>query len=168
MNYTRFIVLTLCSTLLSCASIDKTDPLLDINLIVPGKTAEGYNIGDTINDTGGDRNVISTGSINDITQIELFENLRFDSIIVKKNSAVLFLKSNTIMAIAGLKIERRITFDAVMLSQGSDNFILKYGSSGLETIRRNNHKVHIYKESGIAIFDDNSDDFIDMYLIFSK
>lgn len=168
MNYARVLFITLYCTLLSCASIDNSGSQSDINLVMPGKTAEGYSIGDMIKDNETDASVITTGSINDITKIEAFQNLSFDSFIVKKNSAILFLKNNTIIAIAGIKIERRITPDAVMLSDGSDNFILKYGTPGLETMRIGNHKVHIYKESGIAIFDDNSDDFIDMYLVFGK
>ena len=168
MKYGRILSITLCGTLLSCASINIPDSQSDINLIVPGKTAEGYSIGSPMKDPELDSSVIPAGSIKDITKIENFKNLFFDSIIVKRNSAILFLKNKTIIAIAGLKIERRITSDAVMLSKGSDNFILKYGTPYLETIRLGNHKVHIYKESGIAIFDDNSDDIIDMYLVFRK
>lgn len=168
MNYTRLILIVLCGILLSCASFENSYPQPDINLIVPGKTAEGYSLGSTIKDVEIAEGIISTGSIKDITKIESFQDLLFDSIIIKRDSAVLFLKNKTIIAIAGLKIERRTTTDAVLLSNGSDNFVQKYGTDELETIRIGKHKVHIYKKSGIAIFDDNSDDLIDMYLVFGN
>lgn len=168
MNNPRLILIVLCGTLLSCASFENSYPQPDINLIVPGKTSEGYSIGLTMKDAEIAEGMISTGSLKDITKIESFQDLFFDSIIIKRNSAILFLKNKSIIAIAGLKIERRTTADAVLLSHGSDNFVQKYGTDERETIRIGQHKVHIYKKSGIAIFDDNSDDFIDMYLVFGN
>jgi hypothetical protein len=158
----------LCAIQLSCVSSGITGSSRDSNLIIPGKTAEGYSIGDTIQ-IGEETSVISApGNIKEILNMETFGSLNFDSIIYKKDSAILFIENKTIIAIAGLKSERRITSDAVKLSAGTGKFVQNYGTSGLETFTTSNHTVYIYKTSGIAVFDDNSDDIINMYLIFQK
>jgi hypothetical protein len=168
MNFIKLITALLCLIQIACASSGEIDSSPDINLIVSGKSAEGYIIGGQI-ETNDAINIISVpGNINDIVRIEAFHNLSFDSIIYKQARAILFIDNKTIIAIIGLKSERRITSDAVKLSDGIENFIENYGVSGLETFTVNNNKAYIYKDSGIALFDDNSDDTIDMYLIFRK
>ena len=109
-----------------------------------------------------------TGSIANILSLSCFSDLKFDSLVYNKDSSVVFLNNGIITAIAGLKMERRVTSDAVLLSKGVDNFILNYGNKGLNTINKGNHRVYIYRNLGIAIFNDNNDDIIDMYLIFKK
>ena len=52
------------------------------------------------------------------------------------------------------------------LTDGADSFIMNYGNSGLNIVNKDGHRIYIYRKMGIAIFDDNSDDSIDMYLIF--
>jgi len=165
-NSKAFISILLVVLHLSCASVDKTNPSSDINLIVPGNAAEGFIIGETFENTNSDLYTIKDGNLKDITGVEYFTKFQFDSIFRKKESTVLFIKNKTIIAITGMKTERRITDDAVLLSKGVDNLILSYGNSGLSVITRNKHRLYIYKESGLALFDDNSDDTIDMFLVF--
>ena len=153
--------------ILSCVSAGSNNNGIDRNLIIPGKSAEGYNIGNTFKNN---TDIIFTGKeteIGNIFELEVFSNLKFDSYIYIKDSAVIFLNKGIITAIAGLKTERRVTSDAVLLSKGIDNFILNYGNSGLRTISKNGHKVYIYNELGIALFNDNSNN-IDLYLVFRK
>ncbi len=166
MNCKELIPILFSALCLSCSSAEKSSLSPDINLIVPGKAAEGYFIGETIENNELNQYRIINGTLKDITDIEYFSKFQFDSIIRKKESTVLFLKNKTITAIAGIKIERRITDDAVLLSKGVDNLIMNYGNSGLSVITAKKHRLYIYKESGLAIFDDNSDDTIDMFLIF--
>jgi hypothetical protein len=168
MNSIKLIATILSLILVACASSGEIDYHHDINLIVPGRSAEGYSVGLQI-EINNEKNIISaSGIINDIAKVEAFHNLSFDSIIYKQDRAILFIDNKTIIAIIGMKSERRITSDAVKLSDGIENFIENYGASGLETFTVNNNKAYIYKDSGIALFDDNSDDTIDMYLIFRK
>ncbi len=168
MIFRKLITAILCSIQISCVSPGLTGSSPDINLIIPGKSAEGYNIGNPIQ-IKDEINIISAhGNIKDIMKIEALNYINFDSILYKQDSVILFIENKTIIAIAGLKPERRITSDAVKLSAGTGNFIQNYGTSGLETFSINNHKVHIYKTSGIAVFDDNNDEIINMYLVFRK
>ncbi len=164
----KTILILSLSFYLSCSSSTKNISSIDVNLIVPGKTAEGYNIGDRIEDNELIQYDNEKKSIGDILEIEAFKYLTFDSIIYKDDSSVIFIKDGVINAIAGLKIERRVTSDAVLLSRGIDNFILNYGNKGLLTSSSGNHKVYYYKELGIAVFNDDSDGSINMYLIFNK
>jgi len=151
----------------SCTSVRMNSSLKDINLIVPKKSAEGYTLGEEIT---ADISIIDLNEIEDIGDImgtDCFSEIKFDSFIYKKESSVIFLQNGIITAIAGLKIERRITSDAVMLTKGIDNFILSYGNSGLAVYKKNNHTVYFYKNLGIALFNDHNDDVIDMYIIFN-
>lgn len=59
-----------------------------------------------------------------------------------------------------------MTDEAVKLQDGADSFIINYGNSGLRIITEGSHRIYIYRDLGIAIFDDYGDDTIDMYLIF--
>jgi hypothetical protein len=168
MNFGKSAAAVLCIIQISCVSSGPIGSSRDLNLIIPGKTAEGYSIGETI-EIGDETSVISaSGNVKEILKMESFSSLNFDSILYKKDSAILFIENKTIIAIAGLKSERRITSDAIKLSEGTGNFIQNYGTSGLETFTINNHTIHIYKASGIAVFDDNSDGIINMYMIFRE
>ena len=162
------VIITLAGLALifSCASTDKANIKRDINLIVPGKSAEGFDLGQKIDKE--DYKVFESSETNvaDILEADNFADIKFDSLIRNGNSSILFLEKGIITAIAGLTIERRTTSDAVILSRGIDNFILNYGNSGLSIVKGKNHSIYIYKESGIAVFDDNNDKTIDMYLIF--
>ena len=161
-----FIIITSLVCVLSCASADKAEIRNDINLIVPGKSAEGFDLGQEINKEDYKVFESSEANIGDILEADNFTEIKFDSLIRNGNSSILFLEKGIITAIAGLTIERRTTSDAVLLSRGIDNFILNYGNSGLSIVKGKNHSIYIYKESGIAVFDDNNDKTIDMYLIF--
>jgi len=152
--------------LFSCTSSDKINPNIDLNLIVPGRTAEGFNIGEQIKEDSFTVYESRENNIAEILTLDYFSDLKFDSLIYKENESVLFLNKGIITAIAGLTIDKRITSDAVLLSRGVDNFILNYGNSGLSIMKRGEHSVYIYKDFGIAVFDDNNDNIIDMYLIF--
>lgn len=160
------IIITGIVSIFSCTSADKTDVKKDINLIVPGISAEGFNLGQEIRKEN--YKVYESGETNiaDILKSDTFADLKFDSLVRNGDASILFLKKGIIAAIAGLTIERRTTSDAVLLSRGIDNFILNYGNSGLSIVKTKNHSIYIYKESGIAVFDDNNDNTIDMYLIF--
>ena len=141
---------------------------IDKNLIIPGKSAEGYIIGEMIDYSEDLVCFKQEKSIGEIVEIDSLKYLQFDCLFYIKNTSVLFLKNSRIIAIAGLNTERRITSDGVVLSRGIDNFILNYGNSGLLTITKGNHRAYHFKDSGIILFNDFGDSSIDMYLIFKN
>jgi len=166
MNFKVIIALLSYILFTSCTTINKNSPVIDKNLINPGQSAEGFSIGESFEDNSNKIN--KNGSIADILNVDCFSELKFDSFVYNKDSSILFLNNGIITAIVGLKTDRRVTTDAVLLSNGIDNFILNYGNKGLLTIRKGNHCVYLYKKLGIAIFNDNNDGSIDMYLIFKN
>ena len=165
MNFKAIIIISI-SFLSSCTSSDKININIDLNLIVPGRTAEGFNIGEQIEKGSFIVYESRENNIAEILTLDYFSDLKFDSLIYKENESVIFLNKGIVTAIAGLTIDKRITSDAVLLSKGVDNFILNYGNSGLSIMKRSKHSAYIYKDFGIAVFDDNNDNNIDMYLIF--
>ena len=168
MNFRIFITLIFTLFCLSCVSINKENSTLDINLIIPGKTAEGYTLGDRVDNKSETVYLKDSEDVGDLMNLDCFSELRFDSFIYKNSTSVLFLNKGIIIAIAGLKIERRTTSDAVLLSKGIDNFILNYGNKGLSTFTIGSHRVYYYRELGIAVFNDDNDNSIDMYIIFKN
>jgi len=154
---------------LSCTTGQKDAEQNDVTLVIPGKSAEGFTLDDAVNIAAGEA-LIETESIpeslsflNGNNQIPLAP---FNSIIYRRGRYALFTNNGVIKAIAGLSPASRVTDDAVKLTDGADSFIMNYGNTGLEIVKDNDHKIYIYRHSGIAIFDDDSDDSIDMYLIF--
>ena len=166
MKFKGTIIITCLVSVFSCTSADKSNIKRDINLIVPGKSAEGFDLGQKIKKEDYIIYESSETNISDILETDNVADIKFDSLVRNGNASILFLEKGIIAAIAGLTIERRTTSDAVLLSRGIDNFILNYGNSGLSIVKTKNHSIYIYKESGIAVFDDNNDNTIDMYLIF--
>lgn len=158
-----FNVILICS----CVSEMKDISVNDSYLIVPGKSAEGYILGADIINNSSMTVLKEKKSISEILNVNILPELRFDSVLYIRDSHALLVKDNKIVAIAGLKIAKRVTSDAVLLSKGIDNFIMNYGNEGLKIVMSGNHKAYIYKDSGIAVFDDNNDNIIDMYLVFN-
>ncbi len=165
----------LCLFILSCSTSDINkssfdyNDVSDKNLIMPGRSAEGFIIGEAI-----DSSILKSDSLksfdkdksfSEILDIDLFPDLNFNAVLYISNSSSIFIKDGIITAIAGFKTERRVTSDGILLSNGIDSFILNYGNSHLVTNSKRNHRVYYFKELGIAVFDDNGDNSIDMFLI---
>jgi len=168
MNYKYIITVLVSGFILCCSSNRKSGQSEDINLIIPGTSAEGYTIGDHLENKDIITYENDKNNIGGILGLNCFSDISFDSVHYNKESSIVFIKDGFITAIAGLKIERRITSDAVVLSRGIDNFILNYGNKGLSNCSSGSHKVYYYRELGIAVFNDDIDGSIDMYLIFKK
>lgn len=150
----------------ACTSDKKVVSIPDRYLIIPGKTAEGYNLYDKITEDISKRGLTEKKKLSDIFDVEVLPDLQFENVVYVRDSHALFLNNHMIVAIAGFKITKRVTSEAVLLSKGVDNFIINYGNDGLRIITHGRHKAYIYQETGIAVFDDNSDNAIDMYLVF--
>ena len=156
--------------LVSCSTVQKKKEQKDITLIIPGNCAEGFILDETVSAEENTVKIDTTAmpeillSITGNNQIPPFTCNR---IIYSRNSYALFTENGIIKSIAGFSPADRVTDDAVKLTDGVDNFIMNYGNSGLNIINKNGHRIYMYKKMGIAIFDDNTDDSIDMYIIFS-
>ncbi len=155
--------------LLSCGTGQKGTEPRDVTLIIPGKSAEGFMLNDAVNIEEGAA-LIETESVPEALSFLTGNNsipfALFRNIIYMRSRYALFTNNGIITAIAGLSPASRVTDDAVKLTEGVDSFIMNYGNSGLTMVKDDTHRIYIYKQAGIAIFDDDSDDSIDMYLIF--
>jgi len=168
MKFKLYSAIMLILFIYSCSTSETNIITIDKNLITPGYSAEGYTIGETFDNEIFKTYPVENGNISEITGIDLFSDLKFDTIISIKDSSVIFLNKGIIIAIAGFKVERRVTVDAVLLSKGIDNIVLAYGNKELTTKSVNKHRVYIYKKLGIALFDDNNDNTVDMFLVFKN
>ena len=81
------------------------------------------------------------------------------------NNAIAFIRNNKVTAVAGLKMDR-VTIDAVDLSRGAEFFVYNYGNESLKVYEESSGRIYIYRDKGIAIFDDHNDDVIDVYMVF--
>ena len=82
----------------------------------------------------------------------------------EKSGVAVFSIKGRVCAVAGLN--NRITDSGVDLQRGFEFFRFSYGNRGLYMQRRGGNTVCVYHETGIAVFDDDSDDDIDLYLVF--
>lgn len=160
------------------SSIDKKlyDTVIsDVRLIVPGYGAEKAVIGSEINEF-----LARTRRVNykiskpakpgeifaDIFKIETKYKIYFDTIYTNEDSgSVVFVLNKKITAVSGLSSER-YTADKVNLKDGVENFLFNYGSRGLEKFESSISRMYQYHSVGIAVFDDNKNDTIDLYLVF--
>jgi len=162
-----FIVLIFI--IISCATGETDKERHDLTLIIPGKSAEGFTLNEAAS-TGDNAIKIKTSVIPEAF-VSVFgkreiQIAQFNQIIYLQYRYAIFTNNGIVTAIAGLSPANRVTYDAVKLTDGSDNFIINYGNSGLEIIKDGKHRIYNYKKLGIAIFDDNGDDSIDMYIVF--
>jgi len=162
----RRVVISLFLVLFTGCSGSRSLFLKDRSLIVPGKSAEGFFLGDKL------LPVSSVLKPADVIGEELKKvikdiiNSDFDHIYYIKDYSIIFLKEDRIVAIGGLQTEDRVTIDAQKLADGALAFVIAYGNRYLKIIRDNENKIYLYEKYGIAVFDDLSDDSIDMYIVF--
>ncbi len=142
----------------------------DITLVIPGRMAEGFTLGEKF--TGSDEYHRIDIKEKDSPLPLIFKKgqapeIKHDEIFYSGSRVAVLTNNNIITGIAGLRTSGRVTDYAVRLSDGADNFIMNYGNSGLYISVEDSHRIYLYKKFGIAVFDDYSDNSIDMYLIFN-
>jgi len=155
--------------LLSCSTGEQKKEKNDVTLIVPGESAEGFII-NTAASTDDAAEIIQSSVLPDFFS-PLFTQrqntlIKFNSVIYLRNRYAVFVNDGTVSAIAGLSPSNRVTDDAFRLTEGADSFIMNYGNSGLKIIKDGRHRIYLYNKLGIAVFDDNGDDSIEMYIVF--
>ena len=144
-------------------------------LIVPGIGAETVLLHQNITDVAG----IFSGYqyklskfkkikdiFKDIYNIKISLNIQYDKIYhYDSRQCTFFSYKDKISAIIGLN-SHRVTNDSVDLKRGIEYFVFHYGNKDMIIKKRGNHKIYIYYKIGIALIDDNSDNSIDMFIIF--
>jgi len=166
--------------IISALSIQFTEAELKIKvktdrmLVVPGIGAENVVIKDSYKELAAAKGIPERVAdfksqkelFRDVFKLQSEINIGFDKICyyeVKK--AIVFLRSGEVVAVAGLD-KNRVTIDAINLEGGVENFLFNYGNDGLSVIKRGDDKIYLYGNIGIALFDDKSDNVIDMFLVF--
>lgn len=146
----------------------------DETLIVPGfgaeKVALGENSGQIIARLGTPLHTVKAENRGEIFQtifnVKADLKIPFDSIYYYgEGKGIFFLHQNAVSAIAGSP-KNRVTYGAVSLDKGVQQFIFHYGNEELTIIPKGKHRAYCYFQKGIALFDDNSDDGADLYVVF--
>jgi hypothetical protein len=154
---------------------NKQTIIKDKTMIVPGVGSDGVILGENIETVfqrfGKKRFRISQADRVD----ELFQNvfkvqsetkLYFDAVCYNEaDKFAVCVFQGTVIAVIGFDINR-VTIDRANLRAGINNFIFNYGNRGLAVIRGGNNKIYMYRDIGIAAVDDNSNDMLDLYIVF--
>lgn len=80
---------------------------------------------------------------------------------------VLIIQNGKIAALA-VTAEEGMLEGVVDVKRGIEPVLVFYGKAGMTIIKRNNHRVYIYKKRGIMFFDDNGNGSVDMIIIWKK
>jgi energy-coupling factor transporter transmembrane protein EcfT len=149
----------------------------DRSLVVPGKGGEGILLGEDASAAVGslteDNFTVSRFKnerdlYHDVFKIKSPHRILFDKIIYFPSlETVLLSLQGKISSIVGLS-SRRITSDSIDLGKGIEYILFSYGNQRLFTRKNKNSAVYIYLDNGIAFVDDNSDNSLDMYILFKK
>lgn len=163
----KIVMLSLCLSLEDNIRNDRV-------LVVPGVGAENILLNDK-----ADTVLTVIGYPDKVSEfrerMELFVNIfevkspvkiYYDKIyFYESRKAVIFLDNGIVSAITGLS-SSRISSDSVDLSRGIDYFVFSYGNRDREIIKKDHDSIYLYSNKGIAVIDDDSNDSIDMYIVF--
>ncbi|MCX7678794.1 MAG: hypothetical protein N2316_06210 [Spirochaetes bacterium] len=146
----------------------------DETLVIPGIGAEKVLIDDNkenvIARLGSPIRVVTFENAQEvfttIFQLPPELHIPFEDIYYYGNEhGIIFFHKGNVSAIGGFA-KKRVTHDGVSLENGIQRVIFHYGNEELLTLAKGKHRAYIYFQKGIALFDDNGDDGIDLYLIF--
>lgn len=147
----------------------------DGTIVAPGFGSDGIMLGEDINAVigrfGKSRFKISKPKRVNELFAHVFKvagpaNIYFDTIYNNEehNCAACVLKGN-VVAVIGFDSSRS-TVDNVIMQSGAENFIFNYGNRNLKILVSGTNKMYIYPGLGIAAIDDDTNDTIDLYLVF--
>jgi hypothetical protein len=144
-------------------------------LVVPGTGGEGVLLGEETS--------VATGSLSeenftvsqlkkeldlyrDVLKIESPQRILFDRITFFPGlETVLLSRQGRICSIIGLS-SQRVTSDSIDLEKGIEYILFSYGNERLVTLKNKSGTIYIYFDQGIAFVDDDSDNSLDMYILF--
>jgi hypothetical protein len=90
----------------------------------------------------------------------------FSAIYYNENNYALCVNRGTIVSIIGFN-NAVVTIDGVSLKTGINNFIFHYGNNNCVRIKSGTHGLYVYPKIGFAIIDDDMNDTIDLYIVFT-
>lgn len=148
----------------------------DESLAAPGIGANTVLIGDAIDSViqkkGREKFKISkpqmTGELfKDVFHISNALQIHFNALYYNENDMYsLCVYNGKIVAIIGLN-NSVTTIDGINLKSGINNLIYYYGNNNIVRVQRGSHGLYEYPSLGIAVIDDDMDDTIDLFIIFS-
>jgi len=157
----KYFILALYLLAASCTSTIQVE---DPDLIIPGKQADGYHIGERIT-----KDIIQLKKkrllFKDILGEKTSRDIEFNQ-YRKNRKSIILLKNNIIKAIVIHMTDSQITSDSVKISRGYENFTFNYGNKGSIKIKSDTNTLLLYLDKRIIISDDNNDDSIDLLIVF--
>lgn len=148
----------------------------DEGLVIPGVGSEKICVGDSYDAV---RRVKGRSSYR-VVSAKTDKNFLFDVLKIKScglhipfDAIWYFYNSQLIVLFNAGKVsgvctsnKDRVTSEGVAIGKGISFFVYSYGNEGLLRCGDGVHKIHVYPQRGIALFDDHGDDNIDMVLVF--
>jgi len=149
----------------------------DEYLIVPGVGAESVILQDKKFDIrsilGQEKYTISQTQrlfdiFIDVLGVKGLPSVSFNCIYFVENKSVMyFIENDHVVAIAGLRCNR-VTIDLVELHRGVRHVLSRYNQTRMVKNEIKGNVIFVFPEIGFAIADDNNDNVIDFYIVFSK
>ncbi len=93
--------------------------------------------------------------------------IKFSKIYYYKDKYTFFFYNNRVVAFIGYDKDYLIKKNLSILN-GVEEIVFKLGNKDLEIIEEKNRALYLYKALGLAFFDDNKDDSIDLFLLFNS
>jgi hypothetical protein len=175
------IAIIVCSYLIDVAELHGETSIennirSDDVLMVPGIGARSVLIGDPIDPVlqkvGRVKFKISKPAapgdlFKDVIHVTMKTRIAFDAMYYSEHdNYALCVYRGKVNAIIGFE-NSGITIDGVSLKSGINNFIFNYGNN-VTRLQSGSHAMYIYQAMGIAVFDDDMNDTIDLYVVFSS
>ncbi len=146
----------------------------DSTLVVPGVGAEGVVLGMTLKEIkelkGEPRRVTEKKRwklFRDVFHLKEIADVPFDMMIEYGYPGITVgLKDSKVQFVIG-QSQQRVTNSGVSLEKGVSYVIFQMGNEGLHILERTQKSLYMYRNRGVAFFDDGSNDSIDMYAVFN-
>lgn len=155
------------------SSEDAARVVRDSSLVVPGVGAEGILLGmkvEEVKELKGEPERVTQKKrwmlFEDVFKLKEVDDVPFDSMLVYGYPDVTVgLKSGKVQFVIG-QSSQRVTSSGVSLERGVQYLIFRMGNEGLHILERTEKSLYMYSTRGLALFDDGSDDSIEMYAVF--
>ena len=182
LQFLLFIIAILCSlyigivsNLFGEANVESKIRNDDL-LIAPGIGSHSMLLGEPVDPlilrAGRDKFKISQPTaqgelFKDVFHVTINIKIVFDALYYNEsNNYTLCVYRGSVVAIVGL-INTGMTTEGVSLKSGINNFIFNYGNTNVTRIQNGSHGMYVYRAKGIAVVDDDMNDSIDLYIVFS-
>jgi|GEM_PF-2687633 len=94
--------------------------------------------------------------------------LHYNSLFYCPELNIVLLVANGKVSGLAVTAEEGMLEGVVDVKRGIEPVLVFYGKAGMTIVKKNEHRVYVYKERGIMFFDDNSNGSVDMIIIWKK